>query len=148
MQERVVEIILFLVNELRSNKRLNDVDVSSLTRDGYTQSEISSAFSWLFERLSIGKSFTDASGGASTSYRILNDAEKMVIGSEAFGYVIQCQQLQLLGNADVETIIERIMAAGFAAIGLAEMKSFVAGYLFDLENSGGQVSLGTNDTIH
>jgi uncharacterized protein Smg (DUF494 family) len=148
MQERVVEIILFLVNELRSNKRLNDVDVSSLTRDGYTQSEISSAFSWLFERLSVGKSITDVASGASTSYRMLNDAEKMVVGSQAFGYLIQCQQLGLLNNMDVETIIERIMMAGFAAVGLPEMKSFVAGYLFDLENSNGQISLGTNDTIH
>jgi len=148
MQERVVEIILFLVNELRSNKRLNDVDVSSLTRDGYTQSEISSAFSWLFERLSVGKSFTDIAGGASSSHRILHDTEKMVVGTQAYGYLIQCLQLGLLTNMDVETIIERIMAAGFAAVGLPEMKSFVAGYLFDLESSNGQVSLGTNDTIH
>jgi len=148
MQERVMEIILFLVNELRSNKRLNDVDVSSLTRDGYTQSEISSAFSWLFDRLSVGKSFTDVTSGARTSYRMLNDAEKMIIGSEAYGYLIQCQQLQLLSNGDVETIIERIMMAGFAAVGLPEMKSFVAGYLFDLDGSSGQISLGMNDTIH
>jgi len=147
MQERVVEIILFLVNELRSNKRLNDVDVSSLTRDGYTQSEISSAFSWLFERLSAGKSITDVTSAASTSHRMLNDAEKMVIGTQAYGYLIQCQQLGLLKNADVETIVERIMMAGFSAVGLPEMKSFVAGYLFDLESSSGQISLGTNDTI-
>ena len=148
MQERVVEIILFLVNELRSNKRLNDVDISSLTRDGYTQSEISSAFSWLFERIAVGKSVTDVTSGASTSHRMLNDAEKMVVGSHAYGYLIQCQQLGLLNNVDVETIIERIMMAGFAAVGLPEMKSFVAGYLFDMEGSSGQVSLGTNDTIH
>ncbi|MGD1045781.1 MAG: DUF494 family protein [Bacteroidota bacterium] len=148
MQERVVEIILFLVNELRSNKRLNDVDVSSLTRDGYTQSEISSAFSWVFERLSVGKSITDVTGGASTSHRMLNDAEKMVVGLQAYGYLIQCHRLGLLKNADVETIIERIMMAGFSAVGLPEMKSFVAGYLFDMDNSSGQISLGTNDTIH
>ena len=148
MQERVVEIILFLVSELRSNKRLNDVDVSSLTRDGYTQSEISSAFSWLFERLSAGKSNADIASGASTSHRMLNDHEKMVIESQAYGYLIQCQQLGLLNNVNVETIIERIMMAGFAAVGLQEMKSFVAGYLFDMENSNGQISLGTNDTIH
>jgi uncharacterized protein Smg (DUF494 family) len=148
MQERVVEIILFLVNELRSNKRLNDVDVSSLTRDGYTQSEISSAFSWLFERLSLGKSITDGTSGASSSHRMLNDAEKMVVGSQAYGYLIQCQQLGLLNNGDVETIIERIMMAGFAAVGLPEMKSFVAGYLFEMDGSSGQVSLGMNDTIH
>jgi uncharacterized protein Smg (DUF494 family) len=148
MQERIVEIILYLVSELRSNKRLSDVDVSSLTRDGYTQSEISSAFSWLFERLTLGKSMTDVTSGASTSHRILNDTEKMVIESQAYGYLIQCQQLGLFSNIDVETIIERIMIAGFTTIGLPEMKSFVAGYLFDMEGSNGQVSLGTNDTIH
>jgi Protein of unknown function (DUF494). len=148
MQERIVEIILYLVSELRSNKRLSDVDVSSLTRDGYTQSEISSAFSWLFERLSLGKSMTDVISGASTSHRMLNDIEKMVVESQAYGYLIQCQQLGLLNNIDVETIIERIMMAGFTTIGLPEMKSFVAGYLFDMEGSNGQVSLGMNDTIH
>jgi uncharacterized protein Smg (DUF494 family) len=148
MQERIVEIILYLVSELRSNKRLSDVDVSSLTRDGYTQSEILSAFSWLFERLTLGKSMTDVAGGASTSHRMLNAAEKKVIGSQAYGYLIQCQQLGLFTNMDIETIIERIMIAGFSTVGLEEMKSFVAGYLFDIESSNGQVSLGTNDTIH
>jgi Smg protein len=147
MQERIVEILLYLVNELRSKKRLSEVDVSSLTRDGYTQSEISSAFSWLFERMTLGKSITDVTSGASTSYRMLNDIEKMVIESQAFGYLIQCRQLGLLSNIDIETIIERIMMAGFSTVGLPEMKSFVAGYLFDLESNNGQVSLGMNDTI-
>jgi uncharacterized protein Smg (DUF494 family) len=124
------------------------VDVSLLTRDGYTQSEISSAFSWLFERISAGKSVTDITSGSGMSHRMLNDAEKMVFESQAYGYLIQCQQLGLLSNIDVETIIERIMMAGFSAIGLPEIKSFVAGYLFDVDNSNGQVSLGSNDTIH
>jgi hypothetical protein len=62
--------------------------------------------------------------------------------------LIQCQQLGILNNVDIETIVERIMIAGFSAVGLPEMKSFVAGYLFDLESSNGQILLGTNDTIH
>ena len=65
------------------------------------------AFPW-------GNQSQDGAGGASTSHRILNDAEKMVVGSQAYGYLIQCQQLGLLNNIDVETIIERIMMAGFA----------------------------------
>jgi len=148
MHERIVEIILFLVNELRSNKRLNDVDVNVLTRDGYTQNEISSAFSWLFERISLGQPLTDTTGGSSTSHRMLNDAEKMILDAHAYGYLIQCQQLGLLANTDVEAIIERIMMAGFAAIGLSEMKSIVAGFIFDRDSSNGQISLGMNDTIH
>jgi len=148
MQERIIEIILFLVNELRSNKHLNDVDVSMLTRNGYTQSEISSAFSWLFERLSTGKSISEVINASGTSYRMLNDIEKNVIDTSAYGYLIQCRQLGLISDLDVEKIIERFMIAGFSTVGLPEMKSFVAGYLFDYENSNGQISLSTNDTIH
>ena len=151
MHERIVEIILFLVNELKSNKQLSDVDVSLLSQNGYTQSEISTAFSWLFERLSVGEPQLSAGTAAPSSHRMLNDAEKMVIQSDAFGYLLQCQQLGLLSNSDIETIVERIMAAGFSAVGISEMKSFVAGFLFDLDNprnGSGHVFLGNNDTVH
>jgi uncharacterized protein Smg (DUF494 family) len=151
MQERIVEIILFLVSELKSNKQLNDVDVSLLTENGYTQTEISTAFSWLFERMSVGQELVAKEQDTSLSHRVLHEAEKMVITKEGFGYLLQCRQLGLLSNADIETIIERIMAAGFSSAGVPEMKSFVAGILLDGDNQsgmGGRISLNSDDTIH
>jgi len=151
MHERIVEILMFLVSELKSNKQLNDIDVSFLTRSGYTQSEISTAFSWLFERISVGQPVATTGAKAESSFRYLNDAEKMVISPEAFGYLFQCRELGLLKNADVELIIDRIMAAGFSNVGVPEMKSFVAGILFDanLQNSyGGQISFPSDESIH
>jgi uncharacterized protein Smg (DUF494 family) len=151
MHERIVEIILFLVNELKSSKQLSDVDITMLSQNGYTQSEISTAFSWLFERLSVGEQVVPKTAPDSSSHRMLNDAEKMVIQTEAFGYLLQCNQLGLLSNGDIETIIERIMAAGFSSVGVSEMKSFVAGLLFDLDNprsGSGRIFLGDNDTVH
>lgn len=151
MHERIVEIILFLVNELKSNKQLSDVDVSLLTENGYTQTEISTAFSWLFERLSVGQQLIPGGQDTQLSHRVLHDAEKMVITSEAYGYLIQCRQLGLLSNTDIETIIERIMAAGFSTVGVPEMKSFVAGMLMDNDippGTNGRISLSSDDTIH
>ncbi|HAL55156.1 MAG TPA: hypothetical protein DCP63_01435 [Bacteroidetes bacterium] len=151
MHERIVEIILFLVSELKSDKQLSDVDVSLLTQNGYTQSEISTAFSWLFERLSVGQQLMPERDESRQSHRILHDAEKMVITPEAFGYLLQCRQLGLLSNSDIESIIERIMAAGFSSVGVAEMKSFVAGMLLDSESppgTSGRISLNSDDTIH
>jgi uncharacterized protein Smg (DUF494 family) len=151
MQERIVEIIVYLMNELRSEKKLGDVDVTGLAGEGYTQSEISTAFSWVFDRLSVGQAVMEPSARTGDSHRILHDAEKMVITPDAQGYIIQCQQLGLLGNTEIETLIERIMAAGFASVGLAEMKSLIAGLLFDADNplnGNGHFTLGTNDTIH
>lgn len=151
MHERIVEIILFLVNELKSSKQLSDVDITMLSQNGYTQSEISTAFSWLFERLSVGEQVVPKSAPDSASHRMLNDAEQMVIQTDAFGYLLQCHQLGLLSNGDIETIVERIMAAGFSTVGVSEMKSFVAGLLFDLDNprnGSGRIFLGDNDTVH
>ena len=151
MHERIVEIILFLVNELKSHKQLSEVDVSLLSQNGYTQSEISTAFSWLFERMSVGEPVFTPGKPADSSHRMLNDAEKMVIQPDAFGYLLQCHQLGLINNTDIEVIAERIMAAGFSTVGINEMKSFVAGLLFGVDNppgSGGHIVLGNNDTIH
>lgn len=149
MQERIVEIILFLVNELKSNKQLSEVDVSMLTNNGYTQSEISTAFSWVFERMSVGQQVIPPGKGGESSNRILNDAERLVVNSEAYGYLLQCHELGLITNSDIELIIERIMGAGFASVGIPEVKSFIAGILFDPSSgSGGHMSLGSNDTIH
>jgi uncharacterized protein Smg (DUF494 family) len=151
MQERIVEIIVYLMNELRSEKKLGEVDVSGLASEGYTQSEISTAFSWVFDRLSAGQTVMEPAPRSVLSTRILHDAERMIITPEAQGYLIQCVQLGLLGNPEVETLVERIMAAGFGSVGLAEMKSLIAGLLFDTDNplnGNGHFTLGTNDTIH
>ena len=151
MYERVVEIIMFLVNELQSNKQLGDVDISVLSKNGYTQSEISTAFSWLFERMNVGQMMVDETEANDASHRILHDVEKMVISPEAFGYLLQAHQFRVLTNRDLETIIERVMAAGFSKVGVPEMKSFIAGMLFDTESqqgAGGRISWNNNDTIH
>lgn len=151
MYERVVEIIMFLVNELKSSKQLSEVDVAVLSNNGYTASEISTAFSWLFERMNVGQPVVDGVEASDESHRILHDVEKMVISPEAYGYLLQAHQFGILNNGDIETIIERIMAAGFSTVGIAEMKSFIAGMLFDTESqqgSGGRISWGSNDSVH
>ena len=151
MYERVVEIIMFLVNELQSTKQLSEVDISVLSKSGYTQSEISTAFSWLFERMNIGQTMADEIEAREESHRILHDVEKMVITPEGYGYLLQAREFGILSNRDLETIIERVMAAGFSAVGTAEMKSFIAGMLFDIDSqqgTGGRISWNSNDTIH
>jgi uncharacterized protein Smg (DUF494 family) len=151
MQERIVEIILLLVSELKSNKQLSEIDVSFLAKSGYTASEISSAFSWVFERMTVGQSIVRQKGQSESSFRILHEAEKSVISPEAHGYLLQWRELGLLTNDEIESIIERIMAAGFSTVGEEEMKSFLAGLLFEKDGQqgkGGRISLNGQDTIH
>ena len=75
----------------------------------------------------------------------------MVIAPEAHGYLLQWIDLGVLDLSDAELIIEKVMAAGFSHVGIEEMKSFIAGMLFQLDDGGREgprFSLGTNDTIH
>lgn len=151
MYERVIEIILFLVSEMRSEKQLSEVDVSVLTRKGYTQSEISTAFSWLFDRITVGEVIVPTENSISTSHRVLHDVEKMVIAREAHGYLLQCHQLGIINNQDIETIIEKVMTAGFSSVGVEEIKTFIAGILFDIEDPDGnnsRISFDGSDTVH
>jgi uncharacterized protein Smg (DUF494 family) len=151
MFERIVEIILFLVKELKSNKQLGEIDVSSLSKSGYTQSEISSAFSWLFERMAEQRPNSISASVGASSHRVLHEAERMVISPEAFGYMMQFHQLGVLTLADIEEIIERIMSAGFSQADLPEMKSLIAGMLFQSEDPSmlnHRLHLNHDDTIN
>lgn len=146
MHERIVEILMLLMDELQENKRLGDVDVTALARHGYTPTEISSAFSWLFDRLEGDDDpsvpFRDASP---QSVRMLHPAEQAVLTPEGYGYLLQCHQLGLLSAEEVETVIERAMMAGFTTAGAQEIKALVAGMLFDSDRATGG---GPTDTIH
>lgn len=152
MQEKIIEIIVFLINEMRNNKRLGDIDLRVLSDHGYTQNEISTAFSWLFDKINMGENILiDQEPNRPHSYRILHEAERTVITPEAQGYLIQLRELGLLDDTTVETIIDRIMMAGFSTVDLSEMKILVASILFDYDDSdrlGSRLMLNSKDTIH
>lgn len=146
MQERIVEILLLLMDELQENKRLGDIDVTTLARHGYTPTEISSAFSWLFDRLQVGQPSPERfRAPSSRSVRLLHPVEQSVLTPDGYGYLLQCHQLGLLSAEEVETVIERAMMAGFTTAGAQEVKALVAGMLFDSDRPSGG---GPTDTIH
>ncbi len=148
MQERIVEIIMYLMNELRSNKKLSDIDVSSLEHDGYTQTEITTAFTWILEQLLSEREYIQGHTIRSNSIRQLNEYEKRTLKPEAYGYLLQCFQLGLLTNDDIEEILEQIVIAGFSTIGLPEIKMVVAGILLGNDRNDQSSNLNTNETIH
>jgi len=152
MQEKIIEIIVYLVHEMRHDKRLGEIDLRALTDRGYTTNEISTAFSWLFDKINMGESIlADDKQVSPLSHRILHDAERAVISPEAFGYLIQLRHLGLFDNLEIEEAIDKVMMAGFQSVGVAEMKSIVASILFDFDDSnrvGSRLMLNSKDTIN
>lgn len=152
MQEKIIEIIVYVINEMRHNKRLGEIDLRTLADRGYSQTEISTAFSWLFDKINFGENiFVEEQPNSPRSHRFLHEVEKMVISAEAYGYLIQLREIGLIDEADIETVIDRIMASGFAKVTLEEMKSVVATVMFDFDDSeriGSRLMLNSRDTIN
>ena len=153
MQERIVEILMYVLSEARkTNKQIGEIDVSALERQGYSQTEISLAFSWLFDRLSVGiENSPIVPEEHSTSFRVLHHAEKYAITPEAFGYLIQLRELNIISDAEFEIVIERSLLTGFERLEISAIQAIVASVLFDAGRSGksrGEMIFHSNDTIH
>ncbi|MDC1068626.1 DUF494 family protein, partial [Candidatus Kapabacteria bacterium] len=109
MQERIVELITIVLQELKKNIRISDIDIENLIGKGYTSSEISTAFSWLVDRIEFNTNFNTGDDSTEDSFRFLHDAEQEMFTKEAWGEVIQLKTLGILSYENVETLIENFM---------------------------------------
>ncbi len=148
--ERVIEIIVFLLAEMKSNKELNEVDVHRLTKLGYTQSEINTAFSWIYSKFNPMEKALRRVEQQPRSHRFLHEIEKNVISTEGYGYLIQLRELGMINDLDIEAIIERVMSSGYFKASKDDIKYFLAGYLLDLDETSGSrhIMINSNDTIN
>lgn len=139
------------MNEIRQDKQLGEIDLSALTQNGYTETEISTALSWLLDKLSpAGVQVAEAAPISPQSYRVFHDAEKMSLSVEAQGYLIQLRALNLLNESDLELVIDRVIRAGFLGVALSEVKSIVASVLFhseELPEGASRFLVSGSDTV-
>ena len=156
MNERVVEILIYLMHEIRKkrgNIELMDGISKALIGKGDTENEINAAFSWLFERFKSDSEDILVNEEADVnSYRMLSDIERLVVSAKAFGYLIQLRQLRLIEQSQMEQIIERVMMLGVSSIGIEEIKTVVAALFLNSDNSEmlplGKSMLDPDSMIH
>ena len=151
MYEKIVEIIVFVIAELRQNKDINDIDIIELQRRGYTSAEISTAFSWLVDRMELSEKIFTSENYSHHSFRILHDAEKELFTPEAWGELIHLNSLGVIKNEHIEMLIERAAILGVRQLDNHQLKSFVANIIFNAQLNtlpGIRLMLRGNDTIH
>lgn len=151
LYEKVLEIIVLLLSELRKNKQLSDVDVKQFEGLGYTQNEINTAFSWVYSKIYTGDEIFIDQDKNTRSNRFLHEVEQNIISPEAYGYLIQLKELRLINNMDVDLIIDKLMVSSYSKVELNEMKYMIAAYLLDIDdmnNANSRMMINTNDTIH
>lgn len=134
MNEKVVEILVYLMQEIRGAQGgFADLEIlaEDLQNQGYTQQEINSALSWLFDRMQDGfeELFQDDQGALPTSFRMLHDFEKMVLTPDAHGYLIQLRSLDLVDDLEVEQIIEKAMLLGANQVTADDIKTIAGTFI-------------------
>jgi uncharacterized protein Smg (DUF494 family) len=79
----------------------------------------------------------------------LNPAEQFVISPEAYGYLLQLRELNMITPAEMEAVIEHAMASELDRFGVTEIESLVASVLFDVRASSaaGRTHLNGLDTV-
>ncbi len=151
MHEKVIEIIVYILNEMRNSKQISEIDIKRLNTDGYTDAEINTAFAWIFSKIDSGeKLFTDSSK-TSKSHRFFHSAEQNIMSTESMGYLIQMKELGIITDMDEELIIDKIFMAGYQKVGVDELKLIISTLLFDFEDKSDSLNrlvLQNNETIH
>ncbi len=155
MNERLVEILIYIMSEMRRDQSVSknlDLLSKSLLKEGYSESEISSAFTWLLDRLSDDSEeiLERREPALNGSFRHLHEIEKSIISVEAYGYIIQLKELGLINESDFEQVIERALMLGIPTVTIDDMKSIVAAMLFTTEGGidGGFFMFDDDTEIH
>lgn len=155
MSERVVEILIYIMSEIRRDSRDSrqlKLLSKNLIKKGYTEGEISSAFSWLLSRMRSESEEVLPNRGPTLngSFRLLHEIENSIISTEAYGYIIQLKELGIINELDFEQILEKAMMLGSTKVKVEEIKSIVASMLFNPEGpgTGPHFLLDENPEIH
>ncbi len=152
MYERIIEIIVYVLAELKNKKKLSDIDTRELEKLGYTNSEISTAFSWLVDRFEFGNHFYEKDfPSTEDSFRILHQVEQELFTDEAFGELIQYHSLGIINSRHIEAIIERALMLGMYQIDSTQIKSFIAHAIFNINgdfSAPNRYMLSGNDSIN
>ncbi len=153
MQERIIEIIVYLLGEFQQTP--NSEDYTDLSKEllsrGYTENEINLAFSWIFNHMQVKTAPAAEFSYEADSVRVLHDLEKLVIAPEAYGYLLQLWHLGVIKEYEMEDVIERVLSLGNTHISLEDVKTMAASLIFSQESYLGQNGFFFNNganTIH
>ncbi len=153
MFERIIEIIVYLLSELREKNDMSEIDLSRLKQLGYSNSEISAAFSWIVDRVEFSDELFKGEDliPSNVSFRVIQESEQDLFTTEAWGEMIQLQMLGLINNDQIEIMIEKAMVSGGQDIDKGAIRQFVANHLRNPDEKskfGSRFMLDGSETIN
>ena len=131
MQERIIEIIEYIVSEISKPSEIQSPDFKSLSQilleKGYTEKEIRKAIQWVKAHYPAGDSRRSARPGAvKRAYRFLSREERNIFTPEAYHYLLQLQMLGVLTPLHVEDVLEQSFLVGMGQVDFPLVRRIVA----------------------
>jgi len=130
---RVLEIVVFLMSQLKEQQgQMESIDeVSSyLKSHGFTENEISSAYSWVLDQIQAESPFLLDNLRSEDSTRVFSEQDRRFFNTDALGYLLQLRHLGLLSDSQIEMILERGSLLGTSNIDLEQVKVIIGSMLF------------------
>ena len=142
MRNRIFEIVAFLIDYTQGDMgRLSETDDlwATLEAEGYSDDEISSAYSWLLKRAdNTPQQLFSALPKRHSSHRVLNASERSQLTTGAYGFLIKLVNLSLIDDEQFETIMERVSIFGPKPVALDQIKFIASSVAFsDLDELDG-----------
>lgn len=126
VDDRILEIVFFLMDRMRENSGMlaSVNDLSEDLRDlGYSEDEISVAFTWLADRVrsSGGAVFADFPH-LPQSHRIFTPQERLHLTGEAQSLIVSMANIGLVDTEQLEMILDRAQVYGTRPVGADQIK--------------------------
>ena len=148
MNERIIDLILYLVSQIRKNTPIDSIDVKVLSADGYTDAEIGAAFSWIADQESFRplEQMMRRPG-----FRVLHEAERAIFPPDTYGYLLQLLEIGILNDIDLENLINRMHISGSLPLSVRDIKDLLPMVLAERDEerfAGTRIMLNAHDTTH
>jgi len=139
MSNRILEIVVFLMDYLRDRggNHFETEDVSkSLRSMGYSDTEITSAYSWLVDRFETApERYFSQFPEQQKSTRVLTGIEQAMLTVEGQGLLLKLINLGLVDAEQFEEVVDRLTVFGSKPVTLEQVKMIASTVLFrDLED--------------
>ncbi|MBK7141628.1 MAG: DUF494 family protein [bacterium] len=135
MGNRVLEIVVYLIDHMRENQGMLP-SMDDLTPDlqsmGYSDTEISSAYSWVIDRFEHSdEPFFAQFPEEHHSNRVLTQYERLQLSPEAYGFLVKLVALSVIDDEQFETVLERAFSVSPQRVDLEQIKLVTAAVLFN-----------------
>ena len=142
MNERVIEIVVYIVYSLRSGSDENIIgEIKNLSErlvdQGYSENEINSAFTWLMNEMSTSEEDGELDLDQLLSQQAIqnwSNYPKPNIKPAPYDFLVQLRELDIIGENEIEQILDQSLRHGKNSTSISEIKAMVARLIMNPEN--------------